>query len=248
MHVPRIIVWFSCGAASAVTLREAVRRYPARCVVPVYCNTAADEHPDNARFRRDVENWLGVKIQVISSWQFKTCDEVFEATRYISGPRGARCTTADKKELKRIEDFKANNFELKMEWLLRDAGITKQACFSILTAAGIALPAMYALGYRNNNCIGCVKSSSPGYWQKILQDFPERFWSRARRSRELGVRMIEFTNIKKLPAWALKDSIKSGKKTRVFLDVLDGLVSEGFKFPYKGENLSCGPECGGGSL
>ncbi len=150
--------------------------------------------------------------------------------------------------MKRIADFEAANFDLKLEWLLRDAGITKQDCFQILMQAGIELPAMYRLGYRNNNCIGCVKSASPGYWQKILHDFPERFASRADRSRKLGVRLIEITNTKNLPSWALVEAKKQGKKTRIFLDTLAALSAEGFKFPYKGENLSCGPECGGNKI
>ena len=40
--------------------------------------------------------------------------------------------------------------------------------------AGIEIPEMYKLGYRNNNCIGCVKGGM-GYWNKIRVDFPEHF-------------------------------------------------------------------------
>lgn len=261
----RVIVWFSCGAASAVTLQQALLKFGRDRVVAVYCDTSADEHPDNWRFRADVERWLGVRVQVISSKDFSDCDSVFERTRYVSGPYGARCTTElkkiprfkfqapddihcfgftnDKKEMKRIRDFEKTNFDLNLSWVLPEAGINKAMCFQILTDAGIALPSMYRLGYRNNNCIGCVKSSSPGYWQKILLDFPDRFQLRAERTRKLGVRLVEFTNIKNLPTWAVVDSVKSGKKTRIFLDVLAALVKEGHSFPYKGENLSCGPEC-----
>jgi hypothetical protein len=245
----RVLVWFSHGAASAVTLQQALLKYPKEVVVPVYCNTARDEHPDNLRFRGEVEKWLGVAILVIGSDSFSDCDDVFAKTKYMSGPRGARCTTelkkvprfkfqdpydthcfgftADKKELKRIASFEATNFDLKLVWLLRDAGITKHDCFSILQQAGIRLPEMYLLGYRNNNCIGCVKSSSPGYWAKIYRDFPTQ------------------SKISHLPAWVLADAITTGRKTRIFLDTLGALVEAGFEFAYKGENLSCGPECKG---
>ena len=48
----RIVVWFSCGAASAVAAKLAVETYGDRCHV-VYCDTLASEHPDNARFFAD---------------------------------------------------------------------------------------------------------------------------------------------------------------------------------------------------
>ena len=44
----------------------------------------------------------------------------------------------------------------------------------MLKNANIELPAMYKLGYHNNNCIGCVKGGM-GYWNKIKIDFPEHF-------------------------------------------------------------------------
>ena len=51
--------------------------------------------------------------------------------------------------------------------------------------AGIELPAMYKLGYRNNNCIGCVKGEA-GYWNKIRVDFPEVFERMAQIEELLG--------------------------------------------------------------
>ena len=55
----------------------------------------------------------------------------------------------------------------------------------MVARAGIDLPAMYKLGYRNNNCIGCVKGQA-GYWNKIRIDFPDRFAEMAAIERELG--------------------------------------------------------------
>lgn len=42
---------------------------------------------------------------------------------------------------------------------LIEEGIDKQGCLDIIAAAGIKLPAMYGLGYKNNNCLGCVKAT-----------------------------------------------------------------------------------------
>ena len=238
---PRVVAWFSCGAASAAAARVALEKYGDRCVV-VYCDTMASEHPDNARFMVDVERWLGVKvIRLKDKWT--KVDEVFAARQYMSGITGACCTVAMKKvprfkfqraddihvfgftadEGDRIKDFETDNFDMALEWPLRDRGMTKEDCFTLLRGAGIVLPTMYTLGYRNNNCIGCVKASSRAYWSKIQHDFPDVFAERARQSREIGCRLVRVNG------------------ERVFLDEMPtGVWKRG-----KMENISCGPECGG---
>ena len=61
---------------------------------------------------------------------------------------------------------------------------------------------MYRLGYRNNNCVGCVKGGM-GYWNKIRSDFPDTFWRMAGLERGIG------------------HSILSDKDGPVWLDELD---------------------------
>jgi hypothetical protein len=63
--------------------------------------------------------------------------------------------------------------------------LTKQDAHGILARYGIKRPAMYDLGYHNNNCVGCVKGGM-GYWNRIRVDFPEVFASRAKLERDLG--------------------------------------------------------------
>ena len=48
----RAIVWFSCGASSAITALYAVKKFP-NCSV-VYCDTGG-EHPSNREFLLDIE-------------------------------------------------------------------------------------------------------------------------------------------------------------------------------------------------
>jgi hypothetical protein len=238
--VSRYVAWFSCGAASAVAAKMAVERWPETVVV--YCDTSRDEHPDNARFFGEVERWLGTTIQRLGS-EYASIEDVFERTRYMAGIAGARCTVEMKKaprfrfqrpddvhvfgftadEGKRIHDFEMRNPELDLEWVLRDGGVTKQRCYGMLAGAGIELPAMYRLGYKNNNCIGCVKATSPAYWAKVREDFPEVFARRASQSRELGVRLTRVQG------------------ARIFLDELPTDESFG-RYPM--EDISCGPECG----
>jgi hypothetical protein len=205
----RYVVWFSCGAASAVAAKVAIEKYGDACQV-VYCDTINTEHPDNARFFADVERWIGRPITVIKSAKYASVDEVFEKRRYMSGIAGAICTTEMKKipreafqeptdthifgytseERKRAASFEDNNPALHVEWVLIDAGITKEQCKHILAANGIALPAMYALGFDHNNCIGCVKATSPGYWNRTRRLFPETFARRAAQSRAIGAKLV----------------------------------------------------------
>ena len=60
----------------------------------------------------------------------------------------------------------------------------------MLRMVGIELPAMYKLGYNNNNCIGCVKGGI-GYWNKIRVDFPEVFKEIATIEREIGATCLK---------------------------------------------------------
>lgn len=50
---------------------------------------------------------------------------------------------------------------------------------------GLKRPIMYDMGYRNNNCVGCIRGGM-GYWNKIRVDFPEVFARRAKQEREIG--------------------------------------------------------------
>jgi 3'-phosphoadenosine 5'-phosphosulfate sulfotransferase (PAPS reductase)/FAD synthetase len=202
----RVVVWYSCGVTSAVAARLSLRKYlGTRPVHVVYCDTGS-EHPDNARFTRDVEEWLGVKIEVLKNPKYRDVDDVIEKDRYLNGPGGAKCTGVLKKAMRhryqradsdiqvfgfdaaeesRAADFRRDNPEVWLETPLIEQGITKADCLAIIREAGIETPAMYALGYKNNNCIGCVKGGM-GYWNKIRTDFPDVFARRAAQERHIG--------------------------------------------------------------
>lgn len=241
---PRMIVWFSCGAASAVAAKLAVTNHAKDYeVIVVCCDTRPSEHEDNYRFSAEVENWIGQPIKYISNSEFKTVDDVFEKHRYMAGPKGARCTVELKKkprfqfanaedihvfgftadEQKRIREFCERNPDMHLKWLLAEAQIGKQRCYQIIKDAGIELPIVYKLGFDNNNCPGCVKSTSPWYWDMTRTHFPEVFQRRCEQSRKLGVRLVEL------------------KGERIFLDELP---PGPFKKIKKKESMSCGPECG----
>lgn len=206
------IVWFSCGAASAVTARLIAKQ--TNCNI-VYC-MVTDEHKDNLRFLADCEKWIGQNIEIIKSSKYKSVDDVIEKKKYISGIKGAPCTLELKRnvrleyadvndvhywgftleEVKRAKDFDKRNTALINHYPLIEYGITKQMCLGIIQEAGIDIPIMYKLGYEHNNCIGCVKSQSPKYWNMIRKDFPEVFKKRCEQSRKLNVRMIKLNGVR----------------------------------------------------
>jgi len=239
----RTLVWFSCGAASAVAAKMAVEEYP-ECEV-LYCDTLKYEHPDNTRFLSDVEKWIGKKITILKSDKYQDIYDVFDKTGWLVGVGGARCTTELKKnvrlayqkpgdihifgltsdEEKRIDTFEKTNPVIYLDWILYYNEITKKDCYRILQEANIELPKMYKLGYNNNNCIGCVKGGQ-GYWNKIRIDFPEYFEKMARQERKMNVAIC-------------KSYAGDGKRKRVFLDELDPTSGRSVPLP----DIECGALC-----
>lgn len=214
MDADRLVIWFSCGAASAVAAKLALDQYRDTGIetIVAYCDTGS-EHPDNTRFLADCERWLGHKVTTLTHPKFATTWDVWESRGYIAGIAGAPCTLELKKavrerferpdtdiqafgfdsaETARAERFKANQPEITLLCPLIDAGISKKECFWMLESAGIALPAMYLLGYKNNNCIGCPKGNA-GYWNKIRKDFPNVFNRMADLERDLGAKICQAT-------------------------------------------------------
>ena len=88
-------------------------------------------------------------------------------------------------ERHRVDRFYKENPDLAAWFPLVDQKITKKDCYKWLQDHKIELPMMYRLGYKNNNCIGCVKGQS-GYWNKIRRDFPEAFERMAKMERKLN--------------------------------------------------------------
>ncbi len=87
----RVLVWWGAGNASSVAAKKAIKKYGPKVEV-LYCDTSASEHPDNIRFRADVEEWLGQPIKVLKSKEFSDIYEVFEKRRFLRAPGGAPCT------------------------------------------------------------------------------------------------------------------------------------------------------------
>ena len=214
MKNKNIVVWFSCGAASAVAAKKTIEFYRNDNNVIIVNSPVINEHEDNNRFLKDCEIWFGQKIEKAINSKYPKCDitEVFDDRKYMSGVRGAPCTMILKKgaryeyeknhkidyhvlgftleEQKRQDRFSKFERENTIPVLI-DLGITKRDCFDIIRKAKIELPFIYSLGYSNANCIGCVKSQSPTYWNLVRKTFPKIYKERAEQSRKIGVKLVK---------------------------------------------------------
>ncbi len=204
MSEQRIISWFSCGAASAIATKLVLDS------VPTYCETGA-EHPNNENFLKQCETWFGRPIVRLKSEKYSDTWEVWEKTRWLAGIQGARCTTelkviprlayqrpndihifgytSDVADVDRASRLRENYPEMTIQTPLIERGLSKAACIEMIRRADIEVPAMYGLGFHNNNCIPCVKATSPAYWALIRKHFPDKFKRMADLSRELDVRL-----------------------------------------------------------
>jgi hypothetical protein len=240
-----IAVWFSCGAASAVAAKKTIEKYGNTHTIRVLNNPVIEEDEDNLRFLNDVQAWIGLPVETVASKKYPTNSavDVWEKRQFMSGPMGAPCTLELKKyarqewekensadwhvlgftadEKKRHDRFVLTERSNVLPVLI-DADITKAKCYTILTDAGIALPRVYAQGYPNANCIGCVKATSPTYWNHVRAKHPTVFQARADQSRRIGARLARH----------------NGK--RVFLDELP---PDAVGRPMKNMDIECGIFC-----
>ena len=216
------VCWFSAGVSSFIAgylEKDTIDEF-------IYCHID-DQHPDTLRFVDDCEKAISRKVLILQS-RYKSVGNVIKVKRFINSAHGAACTEILKKRVRKeweygkknltyvwgydlseknradniIEAFPQHNHEFP----LIKHGLYKEDCHGMLKRKGIKRPAMYDLGYRNNNCVGCVKGGM-GYWNKIRIDFPEVFAERAMQEREINHSCI-------------KEEI-DGKTVPVFLDELD---------------------------
>lgn len=223
----KVISWFSCGAPSAVMTKILLKEYPDTRIA--YCDTGS-EHPDNMRFLMDCEKWFGRKVEGLKG-DYDSVDEVIDDRKYLAGINGAPCTAELKRvprlryqemddiqamgyttdERKRAKRFTKNNPELNVIYPLIKMGMSEYDCHALLREIGIELPVMYKLGFRHNNCLGCVKSGSAKYWDLTRRHFPEVFQRRCEQSRKYGARLLQMK------------SEETGEFERYFLDELPEL-------------------------
>ena len=206
------VCWLSAGVSSFVAgylVRDTVDEF-------IYIDIA-DQHPDSLRFIKDCENALGKPITILRSEEYNSVGDVCRTFRFVASAYGAKCTEVlkkrvrkkwehehedyeityvwgfDNKEKRRAERLEDTMTDFKHEFPLIDRNLSKDDVHGICAKLGIKRPALYDMGYSNNNCVGCVKGGA-GYWNKIRIDFPDVFADRAKMEREIGHTILRDKN------------------------------------------------------
>lgn len=196
------VCWLSAGVSSFIAgyLSNDVDKY-------IYIDID-NQHPDSMRFIKDCEIALGKKVEILKS-EYGSVENVIKTFRYVNGAYGAKCTEVLKKRVRKEWEYDHRQYDITYVWgfdcnekhraerlcqtytefnhefPLIARGITKEEAHGILDRLGVKRPAMYEMGYQNNNCVGCVKGGM-GYWNRIRVDFPEVFERMAKLERDIG--------------------------------------------------------------
>ncbi len=211
----KTIAWFSAGVSSAVATKLAIDE-----IDEIFYIHIDDQHEDTIRFVGDCERWFGKEIQR-RQYHVTNVQDVFLMSAGTGFGRFSPCTDRLKTRVRKALERENKGVDLRYVWgmdyqekdraenlfdsmpkqdhlfPLIDRKLSKEQAHEILTASGIKRPAMYDLGYHNNNCVGCVKGGM-GYWNKIRQDFPRVFQERAELERKLGGSYIKDTYLDEL--------------------------------------------------
>jgi len=198
------VLWFSAGCSSFVA------GMLAKPDLAIYIHID-DQHADTMRFVEDCAKLLPCKMEIMQS-PYRNVEDVYRSLGRFN-PRWSVCTDILKRRVRKewecdnqgrhtyvwgfdsAEKHRADSLcehmqEFDHEFPLIDAMMDKQDVHGFCAKMGIKRPAMYDMGYNNNNCVGCIKGGM-GYWNKIRVDFPEVFAARAKLERELGHSMLK---------------------------------------------------------
>jgi 3'-phosphoadenosine 5'-phosphosulfate sulfotransferase (PAPS reductase)/FAD synthetase len=224
-----IIAWWSGGVTSAVTCKICIETYGVDNVRVIFIDTM-NEDDDTYRFKKDCEVWYGTEIETIKNEKYNSIQEVWEKHKSLNVATGAVCSSELKRrtremfqkenqythqafgfeieEINRAKAMKMNHSKSKPIFPLLLFGYSKKDCIDIIQKEGIEVPKMYQLGFHNNNCFktGCVQGGI-GYWQKIRDEYPDKFDAMAEMEHKL-------TALKGSPVTMLKDQSKEAKESK----------------------------------
>jgi len=204
----KTVAWFSGGVSSFISIYLMKDE-----IDEIYYLDVKEQHEDTYRFLKDCEKAIGRKFTILKNEKTYSAMEIIRKRRYINGPSGAPCTGElkrkvrqhweqtqddllryvwgyDSEEKHRAERLLQTTPEYEHVFPLIDAMLTKDEVHGLLERLGIKRPLMYELGFRNNNCVGCVKGGM-GYWNMIRKHFPSRFYEMAALEREIGATCIK---------------------------------------------------------
>jgi len=227
----KVIAWWSGGITSAVTCKICIDTYGIENVRVIFIDTF-NEDEDTYRFKKDCEVLYGKEIETITliGDKYDSIQDVWIRHKSLNVAKGAVCSSELKRsvrekwqtnndydlqafgfeidEINRAKSMKLNHSKAKPIFPLLLYGYSKKDCIKIIEDYGVQVPRMYSLGFHNNNCFktGCVQGGI-GYWQKIRDEYPDKFNAMADMEHKL-------TEIKGEPVTMLKDQSNEAKKSK----------------------------------
>jgi phosphoadenosine phosphosulfate reductase family protein len=225
-----VISWWSGGITSAVACRLCIDWFGRENIRLVFIDTH-NEDVDTYRFKRECETWYSKEIETISNPDFSAIREVWYKSLSLNVATGAKCSQMLKRvcrerfekenrfsyqafgftidEIKRAKGHFLNNAHSRPIFPLIMNFLSKPNCLKIIEEASslfhpLAVPRTYKMGFLNNNCFqtGCVQGGI-GYWQKMRDEYPDKF-------NRMALVEHELTNLKGQPVTMLKDQSKDG--------------------------------------
>lgn len=213
------VCWLSAGVSSFIAgylVKDTVDKF-------LYIDID-DQHPDSLRFIRDCEKLLGKEVEILKSDYGSVENVVLTSRCFVNRTTGffAPCTNWLKKRVRKEWEYAHRDYDITYVWgmdveekdradrliesnpnftnefPLIENELTKQDAHGICVMLGVKRPVMYDLGYNNNNCVGCIKGGM-GYWNKIREDFPKVFKSRAQLERKIGHSILKEYYLDELP-------------------------------------------------
>jgi 3'-phosphoadenosine 5'-phosphosulfate sulfotransferase (PAPS reductase)/FAD synthetase len=226
----KVIAWWSGGITSAVTCKICIDIYGVDNVRVIFIDTF-NEDEDTYRFKKDCEILYGKEIETITliGDKYDSIQDVWIKNKSLNVAKGAVCSSELKRsvrekwqkendydlqafgfeieEINRAKAMKLNHSKAKPIFPLLLFAYSKKDCLDIFESYGIEVPRMYKLGFHNNNCFktGCVQGGI-GYWQKIRDEYPDKFEAMANMEHKL-------TEMKGEPVTMLKDQSNEAKKS-----------------------------------
>jgi hypothetical protein len=227
----KVIAWWSGGITSAVTCKICIDTYGVENVRVIFIDTF-NEDEDTYRFKKDCEVLYGKEIETITliGDKYNSIQDVWIKHKSLNVANGAICSSELKRrvrekwqknneydlqafgfeieEINRAKSMKLNHSKAKPIFPLLLFGYSKKDCIKIIEDYGVEIPRMYHLGFHNNNCFktGCVQGGI-GYWQKIRDEYPDKFNAMADMEHKL-------TEIKGEPVTMLKDQSNEAKQSK----------------------------------
>ncbi|MHC4907875.1 MAG: phosphoadenosine phosphosulfate reductase domain-containing protein [Planctomycetota bacterium] len=243
------IVMYSGGLTSFEAARLTIEKYGKSNVRLWFADTLTEDE-DLYRFNKDVENYLGVEIEVISEGE--SVWDIFFKHRFLGNTRADPCSkflkrNSIKKKLKEeypdpkdaivvlgmddIEDCNRWERAAKAQEpyetyfpLIEQGPILKSEIINFLEGVDIDAPRLYSMGFTHNNCGGfCVKAGL-GQFAHLYETMPERYLYHENKEQEFREFIEKDVSI-------LRDR-RGGETSPLTMKDLRQRIEDGEKFNY----------------